>query len=349
MEVTARVLFSLVILFNLLQWNRSDSIECEGFRFKDVPVLYGPSLRSKNLTGRAWRKFVCCKSFRKRIGNRPSNSSILPNINSSNLMDPFFMLLLSGDVELNPGPINYPKSNKASSKEDNPDFTEILLRFEQKMESGQESILQNQSQMLNRLSSLEEQIEKFKIEIKNLKAKNSELEANLNVLSENVACNYDHGRDLQFLVDKQEQYSRKSSVRIIGMKEEAGEGIEKKTIEMLKEEIDLEIDPNEIDIVHRVGRSKDNKPRSTLVKFISHKTKEQVMRRRKMAKYLKISEDLAPGIKKIFDEVSSNRRFLDVDSVWTIDGKIKYRHINNPRTFEIRSYADYHSLFNLRQ
>ena len=45
MEVTACVLFSLVILFNLLQWNRLDSIECEGFRFKDVPVLYGPSLR----------------------------------------------------------------------------------------------------------------------------------------------------------------------------------------------------------------------------------------------------------------------------------------------------------------
>ena len=62
------------------------------------------------------------------------------------------------------------------------------------------------------------------------------------------------------------------------MKEEAGEDIDKK---MLKEEIDLEIDPNEIHIVHRVGRSKDNKPRSTLVKFISHKTKEHGMRRRK--------------------------------------------------------------------
>ena len=122
------------------------------------------------------------------------------------------MLLLSGDVELNPGPINYPKSNKASCKEDNPDFTDILLRFEKKMESRQESILQNQSHILNHLSSLEEQIEKFKIEIKSVKAKNSELEANLNILSENVACTYDHGRDLQVLVDKQEQYSRKSSV-----------------------------------------------------------------------------------------------------------------------------------------
>ena len=68
-----------------------------------------------------------------------------------------------------------------------------------------------------------------------------------------------------------------------------------------------------------------------------------------MANNLKVSEDLAPGIKKIFDEVSSNRRFLNVDSVWIIDGKINYRHINNPRTFEMRSYTDYQSLFNLRQ
>ena len=64
---------------------------------------------------------------------------------------------------------------------------------------------------------------------------------------------------------------------------------------------------------------------------------------------MKITEDLAPGIKMIFNEVSRNRRWLNVDSVWTIDGKIKYRFTNNPRTFEIRSYSDYRSLFNARQ
>ena len=65
----------------------------------------------------------------------------------------------------------------------------------------------------------------------------------------------------------------------------------------------------------------------------------------KMATNIKIHEDLVPGIKRILDEVSTNRRFLTIDSVWTMNRCIKFRFINNPRTFEIRSYADYHNLF----
>ena len=85
------------------------------------------------------------------------------------------------------------------------------------------------------------------------------------------------------------------------------------------------------------------------MKFLSHKTKEIVMRREKNAKNVKIFEELAPGITMIFNEVSTNHRLLNVDSIWTIDGKSKYRFANNPRTFEIRSYSDYHCFFNARQ
>ena len=106
---------------------------------------------------------------------------------------------------------------------------------------------------------------------------------------------------------------------------------------------------NEIDIVHRVGHRQDNRPRPVLVKFLSHKTKEKVMRAKKNALTVKMKEDLAPGITQIYDQVSSNRRFLNIDSVWTIDGRIKFRYANNPRTFEIRSYEDYHNIFNANQ
>ena len=39
------------------------------------------------------------------------------------------------------------------------------------------------------------------------------------------------------------------------------------------------------------------------------------MRRKKQAKNVKITEDFAPGIKMIFNEVSKNCRFLYVDNV----------------------------------
>ena len=47
------------------------------------------------------------------------------------------------------------------------------------------------------------------------------------------------------------------------------------------------------------------------------------MRARIIAKNEKVSEDLAQGIKRIFDEATSNRIFLNIDSVWAIDGRIK--------------------------
>ncbi len=47
---------------------------------------------------------------------------------------------------------------------------------------------------------------------------------------------------------------------------------------------------------------------------------------------------------KRLDHISINRRNYNVESVWTIDGRIKYKLNGNPRSFEIRSYADYHEL-----
>ncbi len=41
-------------------------------------------------------------------------------------------------------------------------------------------------------------------------------------------------------------------------------------------------------------------------------------------KNIKIREDLAPGIKRMFNQVSVNRSSLNIESVWTIDGRIRY-------------------------
>ena len=61
-----------------------------------------------------------------------------------------------------------------------------------------------------------------------------------------------------------------------------GEDIEKVTLETLKKELNLDMERSEIDIVHRVGPRDDNKPRSSLIKFLCHKSKEKVMRHKKM-------------------------------------------------------------------
>ena len=59
----------------------------------------------------------------------------------------------------------------------------------------------------------------------------------------------------------------------------------------------------------------------------------------KKATHITIIEDLAPGIKRIFNEVSLNRRFLNVESIWPIDVRLKYRCSNNKHSFEIKTMS----------
>ena len=331
--LVALFLFCFAVGFS--DWNSKEF----DYNFNMKRLIIRKRVTGDWLLGKVWTRMKFSKRFRKRMAYTGFKC----------VMDQYFTLLLSGDVELNPGPVNSTRNAKSIAREDIPDFSDILLRLEKKIDDGQESMLQNQSQMLTRLSSIEKEIETFKMDLETLKEKQAVLEERLDTMNETVGMNFDHGKDLQFLLDRHEQYSRKSSVRIRGVLEQKGEDIEAVTIDSLKKEIGFDINEKEIDIVHRVGRRQENKPRPILVKFLSHKTKEKVMKAKKMATNIKIHEDLAPGIKRILDEVSTNRRFLNIDSVWTIDGRIKFRYINNPRTFEIRSYADYYNLFNKKQ
>ena len=171
MALTARVLFTLFVLCHFFQNTRTNTPEDYEFRIKDVPLHFGYTFGRVILSGRKWRKLFSSKFYRKSCCRRPPGLTKYANNVTSETMEPFFFLLLSGDVELNPGPTNTSKSNKQAAKEGNSDFAEILLRLEQKFDSGQEIILQNQTQMMNRLSSLEAQIEKFNVEIEELKSK----------------------------------------------------------------------------------------------------------------------------------------------------------------------------------
>ncbi len=192
-------------------------------------------------------------------------------------------------------------------------------------------------------------MEKLKSDYVELVKKHEILQERVKEVKQEADESYSNSLDMNFSLDRLEQYSRKSSIRLLNVKEDKGENVEEKIIRRLKDEINVDICPEEIDIAHRVGRAYENKPRSILVKFISHKSKEKVMRRKKEAKSVRIYEDLVPGVKKLFDHVSSQRRFLNVESVWTIDGRIRYRLINNPRINEIRSHTDFNDLINTQQ
>ena len=55
---------------------------------------------------------------------------------------------------------------------------------------------------------------------------------------------------------KNEQYSRKNYLRIHGLEEEDGENLEEKFINFAQEHLQVEIQPEEVEIIHRIGAKK---------------------------------------------------------------------------------------------
>ena len=104
--------------------------------------------------------------------------------------------------------------------------------------------------------------------------------------------------------DKQEQYSRRETIRISGISTDVGddEGEIIKEVIKIGERIDVHIKPQDISVAHRVGRPNDrSKARPILCKFISRQMKDRMMKSRKALKDMPetkgtvyINEDLTP-------------------------------------------------------
>ena len=118
-----------------------------------------------------------------------------------------------------------------------------------------------------------------------LKTVIQELKTQQSTISGKVLAEKNNINNLNFEVNRLEQYSRKSSVRVYGIPESDGENLEDKVIEKIKEEIGIDVKPEEIGIVHRVGKRSSESSRGILIKFVSHKTKVKVMRKKSRKKY----------------------------------------------------------------
>lgn len=220
-------------------------------------------------------------------------------------------------------------------------FNKIL-----KLEEGQSTIIESQKAIQQRMELIENDVALIKDDIELAKNKQTETEVNVAELEHKVHWASTKIRELEFEQQRQEQYSRKSSFRILGVEETRDEDAEQLTVDVIKNEISVDLRKEDLDIVHRVGRQRsDKKPRPILVKCLSHKTKSLVMRQKKSATNIKIVEDLAYGIRQVFNDIIQNKDRLNVESVWTIDGKIKYKFCGEERTNMVNSHSDYVRLF----
>ncbi|KAK7473444.1 hypothetical protein BaRGS_00035320 [Batillaria attramentaria] len=137
-----------------------------------------------------------------------------------------------------------------------------------------------------------------------------------------------------------EQYGRRYNVRVFGVKEDDDETVqqcEEKVLRIINEKLELKgIKSADVDAIHRLGKKPkprraeqnhsdsdsdtESRPRAIIVRFVSRKCTQDVLRNRRKLRGTKISiaEDLARDRYRLLRQVKEK----EVDDAWSRDGKI---------------------------
>ena len=138
-------------------------------------------------------------------------------------------------------------------------------------------------------------------------------------------------KDLETRMDHIDQYSRRNSIRLLGVKATPGEDTNQIAIDIAKQ-IGVDIKPDSIDRSHRTParisqdqsqsrNTSHSRPPPIIVKFVSYQSKFQMFSNRRKLKGsgVVIVEDLS---KKNLDLLKRTSRHPRVMNSWSIDGRI---------------------------
>ncbi|KAL8614308.1 hypothetical protein ACOMHN_007646 [Nucella lapillus] len=126
--------------------------------------------------------------------------------------------------------------------------------------------------------------------------------------------------------DRLQQYSRRESIRIHGIKTATGEtaeSVEKKALEVFTA-VGADVKPEDLAAVHRAGKEKKGS-RPILVKFVSRRKRREVMERKKVLREKEehrgtyLNDDLPPLRAMLLGMV---QRLDGIQKAWTVDGRI---------------------------
>lgn len=121
--------------------------------------------------------------------------------------------------------------------------------------------------------------------------------------------------------DALEQYTRKNSVRIFGINEEADENTTNVVIQFFNGVMKLNINPESIDRCHRLRLVQEGKVRPIIVKFTRYEHKRLVMVNRKILKgsTIIIAQDLT---KTRLECLKAAQAKYGKKNAWSWDGRI---------------------------
>ncbi len=136
-----------------------------------------------------------------------------------------------------------------------------------------------------------------------------------------------HIRLLMVKIDQLEQCNKANNIRIAGMKEEEGEDIRAKVIDLARDKLKiLNIKVDDIKEAGRLGKLNGMKIRDVLVKFNNSNMREQMYSKRKLLisknDPIYVNEDLTLYRSQLFFEARKIRKKGQLFGAWTQDGNI---------------------------
>ena len=175
------------------------------------------------------------------------------------------------------------------------------------------------------ISLMNEKFEDINKKFDNYEKERKEKEKEIKDLKEKVLILSNEKKDLEQIIDRQEQYSRRNCILIHGVKEEQNEDTDNVVVKLIKDNLEEDVDLTELDRSHRIGKKKSNgKARPIIVKFARYNVRRKVFYNKKKlkGKNISITESLT---KYWMEKLQEARELYDRINVWTYDGRIMFK------------------------
>ncbi len=160
-----------------------------------------------------------------------------------------------------------------------------------------------------------------------------------------------HIRLMMEKIDQLEQFTKANNIRIVGMKEEDGEDIRRKVIDLAQSQLNIQnIGIDTIKEAGRMGKRNPTKTRDVLVIFNNSTLRDQIYRKRKLLMNkndpIYINEDLTQYRSQLFFEARKIRKRGQLFGAWTQGGNVLIKLNQNDIP---RAVSSLHNLMTLVQ
>lgn len=220
-------------------------------------------------------------------------------------------------------------------------FKEFKNEIRVELRDFQKSLSFNSDKLddvLKKMETLQNAMNSIKAKQKNIEEENKELKKKM--------------RELEIEADERDQYSRNRNVQIDGIPHQKDENLE----ELVKEignKIEVTIDNNDIDVVHRIPTFSKNSVEPIVVQFVTRKIRDNVIKKAKINKIttkdinmngpdkaIFINDHLTRKRKDILHEAKKKKIELNFKYVWSKGGKIYMRKDDSSNVIQLRSLED---------